>query len=179
MMTTQDSSENESEQSRRPKRELRHSFAGRMLPGLLLVALTVTSPAFAVPDDTATEPERKTVEWHSNFEEALTKAAEQDKVVLLRFTADWCAPCRVMDASVWPDEKVQAALAEKYILVKSDIDKPVSRALAQRFRVRGVPTLVQLDADGVEFARGSFMSAAAMLRFLEEKPSPTAGSEGS
>lgn len=123
-------------------------------------------PMAAVADgsdstSTAAEPV-----WQTNYKEALALAAERNRPVLLRFTAEWCVPCQVMDRSVFADRQVQAALAEHVIPLKLDIDEERSADVARRFGVRGIPTLLLVDAGGEELARGGFMSAEALEEFL-------------
>ncbi len=142
------------------------------LAGALLAALSSTPAAFA--GAAAASDSKTKTEWRTDFPAALADAAKQNKTVLLRFTATWCGPCRVMDARVWPDPAVQAELAEKYISVKSDIDEKANQLLAQKYGVRGVPTLLLLDSTGMEIARSGFMSAPATVKFLIAGPAGAA-----
>jgi thioredoxin-related protein len=57
-------------------------------------------------------------------------------------------------------------LAERVIPVALDIDEPRNADLALRHGVRGVPTLLLVDAQGTVLARGGFMSAEALVEFL-------------
>ncbi len=140
------------------------SFAAKTVAALLFATLAATSPASAAPVTTAS---KEISEWRTDLPAALADAAKQNKTVLLRFTANWCAPCRVMDARVWPDPAVQAALAKKFIIVKSDVDEEASQVLAQKDSIRGVPTLLLLDGKGTEITRGGFMSSTEMEKFLD------------
>lgn len=144
-------------------RPINKFFAVRTVATLLFGALAATSPAIAAPPATASD--EKTT-WRTDLPAALAEAAKQDKTVLLRFTANWCGPCRVMDARVWPDQSVQAELADKFIIVKRDIDEEQSIAIAQKYGVRGVPTILLLDSNGKEIARSGFMSSPETVRFL-------------
>lgn len=67
--------------------------------------------------------------------------------VLVDFYADWCAPCKMVAPLV--DELAQTH-AGKLLVAKVDTDH--AQAVAQRFAIRGIPTLI-LFRDGVEAAR--------------------------
>lgn len=131
-----------------------------------LFATLASTPAGFARSPATPASNQKTV-WRTDLSAALADAAKQDKTVLLRFTANWCGPCRVMDARVWPDPTVQAALARKLIPVKSDVDEETSQILAQKHGIRGVPTLLLLDGKGTEIARGGFMSSPEIVKFLD------------
>jgi thiol:disulfide interchange protein DsbD len=108
------------------------------------------------------------IKWQTHLNDALETAATQGKPVLLRFTASWCPPCLVMNASVWPNAAVSNAVNSGYLPVEIDIDAPGAAAIAEKFRIQGVPSIVLLDSKGQETARANFMSAKQVLRFLEQ-----------
>jgi thiol:disulfide interchange protein len=58
------------------------------------------------------------------YAQAIKQNAEQDdKLLIVKFTADWCVPCKRMDRTVWSDAKVIEYLQEHGITVIAvDID---------------------------------------------------------
>lgn len=71
----------------------------------------------------------------------------KNKVVLVDFWAEWCAPCRMM-APVLND--VASELDGKAFVGKVDIEQ--YQALAQKYQIRNIPTMVLLK-NGKEIDR--------------------------
>jgi thioredoxin 1 len=69
-----------------------------------------------------------------NWEEEVLKS---DAPVLVDFTAAWCGPCKMLAPIV---DQLADELAGKVKVGKLDIDS--SPGTAQRYQVRGVPTLI-------------------------------------
>lgn len=67
-----------------------------------------------------------------NFE----KIINGDRPVLVDFYAEWCGPCKAQSPII---ADVAKEVAEKARVIKIDIDK--NKGIAQRYQVRGVPTL--------------------------------------
>jgi len=107
------------------------------------------------------------VVWRTGIDAALAESAQTGKPVLVDFTASWCPPCKVMKHEVWPDAAVASAANEGYVPLLVDVDDPRNAGVAQRYGVRGIPTVLVLDANGKVLRSGSYMSKGDMLGFLK------------
>lgn len=81
-----------------------------------------------------------------------------DKPVLVDFYADWCAPCRAMKPVL---EDLKAQMGEDISIYKIDVDQ--NQALAARYGVRSIPTLI-LFKDGKPVWRKSGMASSVELQ---------------
>jgi thioredoxin 2 len=90
----------------------------------------------------------------SNFDKEVNQSTQP---VLVDFWAEWCGPCRIMAPEF---ERAAAVIEPRARLVKVNVD--AEPALAQRFQVRSIPTLV-LALHGSELARTAGARSAAQL----------------
>ena len=108
----------------------------------------------------------ETIPWRKTLAEAKREAAASHKPVLAYFTATWCGPCQQLKRQTWTDAKVQAALAERFVPVKIDVDE--HRDLAQEFEVTGIPRLQVIQPDGTLGAsRVGFIAPDELLGWLQ------------
>ena len=111
--------------------------------------------------------------WQTDYKQALARAAEEKKQVLLDFTgSDWCPYCVRMDKEVLNQREFKNFAAGNLILVKLDFPRrkqlppaeaEQNRKLQQKFDIQGFPTYVLLDPSGKELRR--------QLGYLEGGPS--------
>ena len=60
--------------------------------------------------------------------------------VLVDFTASWCGPCKALAPIL---DEISVEMVDKLRIVKVDID--VATAIAGRYEIRGVPTLLLFE----------------------------------
>jgi tetratricopeptide (TPR) repeat protein len=108
------------------------------------------------------------VQWFDGtLDEALQMAADQDKLVFLDVGAYWCPPCHELDEKVFTDATVGAWLREHTIALHIDAEKAEGPELVERYHVQAYPTLLVLEASGLEKDRiVDFHPSAELLAML-------------
>jgi len=92
----------------------------------------------------------QSVAWVYSEQEGLALARKENKIILLDFYAEWCAPCKELDIGFFRKPEV-AALLKKMVPVRIDAtfnDKPEVGALLDKYKVIGWPTLLFIDSSG-------------------------------
>ena len=90
------------------------------------------------------------------FDEIVAKG-----VTLVDFYADWCGPCKMIAPTL---EQLSVELEGKAQIIKVDVDQ--QEALAMRFKVMSIPTLI-LFKDGKPVAQTmGFQPKGALEKFI-------------
>jgi thioredoxin-related protein len=117
--------------------------ASTVLMTLIAAALVSCTPETAVS--------ASSVPWLDDLEAAKTAAGKDGakKVILVDFTTDWCGWCKKLDRDVFSKEAFHDKVSDKFVLVKINPEtSDKNRKIAEKYGVRGFPTLVFLKADG-------------------------------
>jgi len=83
-----------------------------------------------------------------SLDEAFAKAKLENKLVFLDCYAEWCAPCKMMDETVFSLKEVGDLFNSKFVFVKRDMEKGEGPELKDRYNVRGYPTFIIFDSEG-------------------------------
>lgn len=114
------------------------------------------------------------VRWTA-AERAVAAARNSGKPILYDFTAEWCAPCKMLDRDGWADPRVAALVNGSFVPARV-VDRtredgknaPWIDELQQRYRVNAFPTLVVAAPDGREIAIAQgFNGKEKLIAFLE------------
>ncbi len=123
----------------------------------------------------AEEPESATrVQWMP-LDAGLAAARATNKPILFDFTAEWCAPCHLLDQQVFQNAEMAAEINERFVTIRvtdrqaeEGRNSPEVQALQQRYGVRAFPTVVFASAEGAELARAEgFRDAQTFRRVME------------
>jgi thioredoxin-like negative regulator of GroEL len=109
------------------------------------------------------------IQWYKDVKQASAAAQKGNLPLFIDFWADWCAPCKIMDAEVYTDPKVIETFHGRIIGVRLHFD--LQPDMVRRYNVPAIPFLVFTNSYGTPlvYHRG-FLEAEDLTKVVEAMP---------
>lgn len=135
---------------------------------MMLSSVTSTLSAASI-----TTPE---IAWQPSTSAIYEQAKQQNKLVFLDLTAEWCQFCKKMDETTYRDAEVVAYINEHFLAVR--VSDEGAGDLIEHYRRHARPGTVMLNADGIEILhKRGYLNPQLMLWMMMavvQNPSPEA-----
>ncbi len=119
--------------------------------GKTVLLLVVLALLLITAANCTTQKAESKVNWLYDWNEALSKAQNEDKPIMIDFYADWCNPCKRLDSDTYSDEALGAFLNDNFVSLKSNVDK--SDLYKNYPDIQYLPTIVFTSPEGIEIER--------------------------
>ncbi len=140
---------------------------GRFMPFLIMKKLLITLLGILTMSSSILAAEG----WITDYTQGVEEAKKSNKNMMVLFTgSDWCIWCKRLHSEILVKDEFTNFAKDNLILVELDFpakNKPSQevqdqrKALAQKYEIRGYPTLVLLTPEEKEFGRMGYMKEGA------------------
>ncbi len=114
--------------------------------------------------------EKKSIDWEYYTESTYESALDNNQKMIIDFYADWCIPCKELDALTFSNDKVILA-SKDFTNLKVDMTKTLSdetEKVRKKFNIKGMPTVLIIDSNGKEVKRiTGFVNAEEFLEMID------------
>jgi thiol:disulfide interchange protein len=143
----------------------------KWLVRFIALALTVTAGWAFLP-----APAAELIQWQPYDAAAIETANAESRPVLIKFTADWCWNCEVVDKVVFGRKDIANLIEEKDVLaIKGDTtleNYPAALELKNKYKEPGVPvTILYLPGEQEPVRLHEIFFAKKLKQLLEKLPS--------
>lgn len=96
-----------------------------------------------------------------SWEQVKAKAKAEGKYIFMDVYTTWCAPCKMMDKEVYPNDTVGSYMNERFISIKVQMDSTGkdneqvkrwyddARSIEQKYKIEGYPSFLFFSPDGI------------------------------
>lgn len=127
--------------------------------------LVLAISAYALTPSEKLEPE-----WQKFSIQSYEASLQNNERMVIDFYADWCIPCKELDALTFSDKRVIDEM-ERFTKYKVDMTKMTqeNEDLRKKFNVVGMPTVLIIDSNGGEANRiTGFVNADEFLGYIKK-----------
>lgn len=100
------------------------------------------------------------------LEEALDKAKNEGKYVLIDCHTKSCGPCRKMEKGVFPQEKLGKFMNERFVPIMRDMEEGEGLEIAEKYNIQIYPTMLVLLPNAAK--EGEIVGAEFNIDYLIE-----------
>jgi thioredoxin-related protein len=135
---------------------MRITAAATILSLILLISLSGNNFAEASP---------KAIKWYT-YTDGLAAATQQNKKILIIFSANWCGFCKKMNKETFANKAVMDYIDENIIPVK--VDAEAEKKLVSQYAISALPSHVFLSETGNSLGTlTGFIEATKFLSVLK------------
>ena len=135
---------------------------------IIAVALAVAAGFVFLPG-----PKPSLIDWQKYDAAEIKEAQDANKPILIKFTADWCLSCQVVEKTVFSRKDIADLIKQKGVLaIKADTtlkDYPATIALKEIYNEPGVPVSILLAPGQKELLRWRGLAFGDELKAALEK----------
>ena len=119
-------------------------------------------------------------QWQDSFDDALTKAADEDKPIVLVFSgSDWCAPCIRLKRHIFDAVEFRTYAVEHYVMYDADFPRKkknqlpqeklnVNKSLAEKYNPKGYfPLVVVMDKNQNVLGTTGFVARTSPEKYIK------------
>lgn len=144
---------------------------GNKVKGFRIFKIAFSVVALAVCVYALVPSKKISPDWQKFSEAAYETSLKNQDRMIIDFYADWCIPCKELDALTFSVPKVIDE-SKRFTAYKADLTKSGTEEvdkLTARFQIKGVPTVLIVDRQGREIERiTGFLNAEEFLKILKK-----------